>query len=187
LPLSNNFLNNSQSQIIDYVRGPLRIAEKRIFQSVESGGLGLFPVEGFLQSQRCAWLRRSLNLDEIWKIELYVKSPNNLLLIKSHMFNKDLNPILYTIAESIEKLMVGHTRKNQNYKKAVLFDNAAFTLGLRSRLLLNHRTWGQNDAANTLAQYTINFRDVYEQNGTLKAEFRDRFGIRARSELENNF
>jgi hypothetical protein len=103
------------------------------------------------------------------------------------MFNKDLNPILYTIAESIEKLMVGHTRKNQNYKKAVLFDNAAFTLGLRSRLLLNHRTWGQNDAANTLAQYTINFRDVYEQNGTLKAEFRDRFGIRARSELENNF
>jgi hypothetical protein len=103
------------------------------------------------------------------------------------MFNKDSNPILYTIAESIEKLMVGHTRRNQNYKKAVLFDNAAFTLGLRSRLLLNQGTWGHNDAANTLAQYAINYGDVYEQNGTLKAVFRDRFGIQARSELENNF
>jgi hypothetical protein len=27
------------------------------------------------------------------------------------MFNKDLNPILHTIEESIEKLMVGHTKK----------------------------------------------------------------------------
>jgi hypothetical protein len=44
LPLSDELIANVQNQIIDYVKGPLRIAEKRVFMRTEVGGLGLFDV-----------------------------------------------------------------------------------------------------------------------------------------------
>jgi hypothetical protein len=101
-----------------------------------------YNVKKFLQAQRCAWLRRALDLNEIWKMHLFVRSPNNLLMIDKSMFDAGEHPVLFTIAESIKKMRIGHSKFEKNYKKAIVFNNSAFNLGIHSRACLNTESWG---------------------------------------------
>jgi hypothetical protein len=61
---------------------------------------------------------------------------------KKSMFNPEENPVLYTIAESVESLLVKFSKKGRNFLSSFIFENQTFTLGLRSRETLNKESWG---------------------------------------------
>jgi hypothetical protein len=87
--------------IEDFVTGNIQIAKKRLYLSTDNGGLGLFEINDFLDSQKVSWITRASNLDEIWKIRLFVAGEGNVYNIRSCLINPFLNPILYNIAKAM--------------------------------------------------------------------------------------
>jgi Reverse transcriptase (RNA-dependent DNA polymerase) len=183
LPMSNDFLKDVETQITDFVKGKLKMAEKRLFEKVEHGGLGLFRVKIFLDSQKCSWIRRALNLDEIWKMELFAKSPGNIYRVKPEFMLGDVSPQLLSLAECIENLMVGHSKTNSNFKKGYIFNNSAYTVGLRGPKL-DENSWGNTyDHANKMMYYNLTFNNVFNELGDIKVEIYQNFHFTARDEI----
>jgi Reverse transcriptase (RNA-dependent DNA polymerase) len=60
LPVSATLINAAENLTVNFVRGNLRIAEKRVFETPEHGGLGLFRIKPFLAAQCCAWVKRAV-------------------------------------------------------------------------------------------------------------------------------
>jgi hypothetical protein len=88
------------------------------------------------------------------------------------MFNKNLNPILHSFAGKFENLVTAHTGTNQNYKKGYIFNNKAFTFGVRSREVLDEMSWEVDfNAAEKFRYYNLKFNDVFDEHGHLKGEF----------------
>jgi hypothetical protein len=141
LPVSYKFVTDSENQIADFVKGNINISSKKIFENPASGGLGLFKVADFLDGQCCSWLKRAINCDELWKYNLYVNSPGTIIRVNKNMVNKNLHPILHGFAGKFDNLVTAHTITNQNYKKGYIFNNKAFTFGVRSREVLDEVSW----------------------------------------------
>jgi hypothetical protein len=71
------------SLIFSFVKGNLKISNKKIETQVKCSGLGLFNVRKFLDSQKCAWVLRAQQLPlDNWKI-----------IIKSQMSKHDIGTI----------------------------------------------------------------------------------------------
>ncbi len=70
LPIPNEYLYVYDQLITNYVKGPLNIARKRLYLTPEDGGIGLFELNDFLDAQKCAWIKRSVSLDQHWKVNL---------------------------------------------------------------------------------------------------------------------
>jgi hypothetical protein len=133
LHLPERVIKSYSSIIEKYVSGKLNIAKSRLTKSIEMGGLGLFDLTTFLDAQRVAWVKRTKNIDDWWKISLYSRSMGDVFNIRSKDFNLEREPCLYTIVKSYEKFLVNFTRHGNNYKNAYLFSNNALNLGLRDK------------------------------------------------------
>jgi hypothetical protein len=184
LPVSDRLVSESESLIATFVKGQLNVSRKKIFDDPEAGGLGIFEVSTFLSAQKCSWLKRSLSYDELWKIDLYVKSPGTTVRIKKKMINSDANPILHGLASAFESLLTAHTKYKQNFRKSYVFDNIAFTLGVRSHDTLNEATWGEgyNPAERNL-YYRLTFDEVFDDHGIVRNQFLENFQVNPRGEL----
>jgi len=82
VPLGQNFERNASQEIEKYVKGNLKIGRQKFYEPIMYGGLGLFKISDFLASQCCAWVRRSVNLDELWKRELFFHSYGSVFNIR---------------------------------------------------------------------------------------------------------
>jgi hypothetical protein len=105
--------------------------------------LGLFRIKPFLAAQCCAWVKRAENFDELWKINLYAKTPGDLHFLRKEMFNKIDDLILYHIADCFELFLQGFTKMDGNFKKSCIFNNQSLTLGLRTKRIFDRSTVGQ--------------------------------------------
>ena len=103
LPIPGNDITEMQNLITDFVVDRLKVGKKRFFLSPGEGGLGLFELKTFLESQKCAWIKRSANLDEIWKIKIYVKSLGSVYNVRLLRYDKETEPIIYEIVRCFEK------------------------------------------------------------------------------------
>jgi hypothetical protein len=81
-------------------------------------------------------------------------------------------------------LLTAFTKRETNYLKGFIFNNEAFTIGLRGNILLNELTWTENfDAENKPRYYNLTFDKVFDGDGILKREFLDTFHINPRGEF----
>ncbi len=87
LPIPNIFADRISALIEDFVTGNIQIAKKCLYLSNSNGGLGLFELNDFLDSQKVSWITRGSNLDEIWKIRLFVAGEGNIHNIRSCLIN----------------------------------------------------------------------------------------------------
>jgi len=67
------------------------------------------------------------NLDELWKRELFNGACGKLFNVRKNKFEPANNPILYHIVSCFEKFIFGFTAKNENFKKAFIFENPSLT------------------------------------------------------------
>jgi hypothetical protein len=103
----------------------LNIAKNRRYLSREEGGLGLFDIKIFLGSLKCNWIKRAKNLDDYWKQRIFSKSLGNIFNLRAKDFDKNIEPVLHTIANSYETFLVEHTIAKENCKEAFIFENPA--------------------------------------------------------------
>jgi len=133
MPISDIGIERISLIIEKFVRGNLKIGRKKFYEDVKNGGMGLFKIRDFLSSQCCAWARRAINLDDLWKKELFGGSYGNIFNLRKKNFNKDTNPILHYIASCMEKLLINFTVKNENFLNAWIYENPCISFDVNNR------------------------------------------------------
>jgi hypothetical protein len=125
--------NEIDQLITGFVKGKLNIAKKRLYRPPDQGGLGLFDINSFLDAQRCAWVKRSRDLNEQWKAQLYINNYGVLFNCKGkHSCNRRF-PVLNTISTSFENMSNSFTIYNENFKSAFIVENVKMTRSVNSR------------------------------------------------------
>jgi hypothetical protein len=123
LPMPNIVISTLDSLIVDYVKGNLNISKKRLYLSPEHGGLGLFDLRDFLDAQKCSWIKRSIDLNEPWKVLLYVSNFGCVFNCKKFNVNAAEYPICNQLCTSYEKFCNAFTAINENFQKIFIFEN----------------------------------------------------------------
>jgi hypothetical protein len=136
LPIPAQTASILEDLIENFVTGSLRIAKKRLYLSPENGGLGLFEIKTFLDAQKVAWIVRANDIDEIWKIKLFIAGSGNVYNIRSCLIDESMNPILYHFACAFETFLCGYTKHNENFWESKIFENGALFMKLRNKLTL---------------------------------------------------
>jgi hypothetical protein len=144
LSFPEGFITSIDGAITNFVKGKLNLAKKRLYKSVKEGGLGLFEIPNFLHAQRCAWIKRSLSLDEQWKVQLYVNNYGNILNCKSANTNRETNPILYTISLSYEYMYERFVQKDENFRSAYIVGTKTMTRDLETKNYITHNFFGRD-------------------------------------------
>ncbi len=137
LPVPDQITNSFEELIENFITGNLQISKKRLYLSPESGVLGLFELKTFLTSQKVAWTVRALNLDEIWKVKMYLYGNVDILQYKRSSINESVTPILYNFAVAFEEFLCGYTTHKENFWECPVFENRALFLRLRDKTLLS--------------------------------------------------
>jgi len=128
MPIENFIIKSISSVIEKFVKGNLKIGLQKFYDPIKNGGLGLFNVSDYLASQCCAWVRRSSNMDDLWKRELLFTSYSTVFNLRSANIDSAKNPILKYIAKSYEKFLFNFTSFNENYLEAFIYDNPSLPL-----------------------------------------------------------
>jgi exonuclease III len=180
IPISDENIIRIEQIISDFVRGNLRISKERVFSPVKSGGLGLFDIRKFIDSQICSWVRRSTPADSDWKLRLLNAGSGNLHLLSPEYFQGTSYPISTNIARAYANFIKKFTQHENNFKCAFIINNQALTCGIRNRnnlktADLQHIT---NDIANLSRLYNLRMTDLIADGRKIsKAEFNRNFNI----------
>jgi hypothetical protein len=146
-------INNIETLIEGYVRGPLNISKARMTLPREEGGVGLFLVETFLAGQVCSWGKRAQSLDDHWKLILYKNSLGSTLNLHAKFFDPNAEPILYNIASKVEAFHEKLTAVKKNILESCFVDNQSFTYGGEIPQKFDKRFFGINNF--TLNRYRL--------------------------------
>ncbi len=171
LPIPKEYLDAYDQLITKYVKGPLNIARKRLYLKPEDGGLGLFEITDFLDAQRCAWIKRSTNLDEHWKVNLYIKNFGNVFNSKAKNVDNTELPILHGICSSYEKVSNCFTKSHENFRNTYIFENNSITLNLESRQIVSRSLFTRDFFTfNAYALYKLKYCNFYDEHDNMIPE-----------------
>jgi hypothetical protein len=106
-----------------FVSGKMNIAKDRIFKEVSEGGMGLFPIEIFLQSQKLGWIRLAQSLDKHWKIRLFYAGNGDVFEGRASQVNKKFLPVTHEFCKTLDLFRSKLITLNENYKKVSIIDN----------------------------------------------------------------
>jgi hypothetical protein len=137
------FVTSIDIAITNYVKGKLNIAKKQLYKSAKESGLGLFDIPVFLHAQHCAWIKRSLSLDEQWKVQLYINNYGNILNCKASNTNRDINPVLHIISMSYEHMYDKFVQKDENFRSAYIAGTGKMTRDVETRNYITHNFFGR--------------------------------------------
>jgi exonuclease III len=169
LPIPDPIVQRIESAISNFVGNNLRIAKDRIFLSVELGGLGLFPVNKFLEAQRCSWVKRALNADQLWKIRLLFGNNvgTGIFGISENDYDINITPCCHCIAEAHTNFVKKFTESKNNFLKALVLNNKALTTGIRGQNFIKIENLSQDlqgniETINILKK--LNFNVLYNNS-----------------------
>jgi len=127
LKLTAGQLVQINSLIENFVTYGIVIARNRIYASAQDGGLGMIDVENFLHAQKCVWIRRCFfRIKDPWRWEILQRTDFSLDTVRLEFFDKNSNPILWNIMESVAKFQNSYWNKHENYLDAPIFNNDMF-------------------------------------------------------------
>jgi hypothetical protein len=136
LPMNKPKADEIGGLIESFVLNNITVAKKRLYLNPENGGLGLFEIKDFLDSQKVAWIARAQNLDEVWKVRLYLAGYGSILNCRCSAIDKNRNPILYNIVLAYERFLAGFTKHNENFWESTIYENGALFVQLRQKTTL---------------------------------------------------
>jgi hypothetical protein len=168
LKIPQNVLGDLETLIVNFVKGRMNIAKKRLFRSIEDGGLGLFDLDNFLGAQQCMWIKRSGNLNEQWKVMLYKFNFGRVYNAKASNICKDEYPILENICRNYENFQKFFTKHNENFKHCYIIENKNVTRALENRELIRKNVFGNAFLQqNAYSLFGIRYCDFYNDDGTM--------------------
>jgi hypothetical protein len=120
-------LKTLQDMIDSYVTQGTVIAKDRLYTKPKEGGLGLINLSDYVTALQCSWVKRcTVKINDSWRWRLASACNFNLDMLRKKMFDAALEPVLYNIAESFEKVQYKFWELNENFLMAPLVDNKFF-------------------------------------------------------------
>jgi len=136
LPVPLEYLNSWSELIEKFALGNITVGKNRLYKNADLGGLGLFELDTFINSQRIAWITRASNLDEIWKVRLFLAGNGEITNSRCCFIEKEKTPVIYEIVRSYERFLEGYTKLDENFWESNIFENKALFLRLRTKEIL---------------------------------------------------
>jgi hypothetical protein len=168
IPIPDNFITEYDRMITSFVKGKLNIAKKRLYLPPAHGGLGLFILDDYLDAQRCSWIKRCVNLDEAWKITIYVKNFANVFNSKARNINQEELPLTFAICKSFERVSNKFTQTNENFRESFIFENVTIPINLETRPCLTRSMFNvEFFNQNAVKLYKLKYSDFYARDDSL--------------------
>jgi hypothetical protein len=180
LPIPSDLLSVWDKLITDFVKGKLNIARNRLYKSPADGGVGLFNIEDFLDGQKCAWVKRSNDLSEPWKVTLYIKNFGCVYNCKSRNIVREEYPIIHGLCASYERMLCFFTIVNENFRQCYIFENSKITKALDSREQISRTLFTEEVfIENASKLYKLKYNDFYTDEGELitREQIRESIGL----------
>jgi hypothetical protein len=96
-------------------------SKKKIYLPPNAGGLGLIKLSEYITSLQCSWIKRTIqHWGDNWRFDIKNKCYGNTLLANSSTFGNRDHPVLHNICHSFEKFVFAFTKKETNFKKALI-------------------------------------------------------------------
>jgi hypothetical protein len=180
LPIKNEIMDTWDKLITDFVKGKLNVARSRLFKPPSDGGLGLFNIPEFLDSQKCAWIKRSCDMSEPWKVVLYISNFGCVYNCKSRNIVREEYPLLHGICTSYERMMCAFTVTNENFRKCYIFENEKISKTLESREQINRSMFtAEFFNINASLLYKLKYSNFYTDEGVMltREQIRENAGL----------
>jgi hypothetical protein len=164
LPMPVETIRIIDGLITDYVKGNLNIAKRRLYLPPDQGGLGLFDIQDFLDAQKCSWIKRSVNLNERWKVILYISNFGCIFNAKERNVNVTESPICRQICASYERFCNFFTAVDENFQKMFIFENSKISIDIEGREPVS-RTLFLQDTFRLHASklYQLRYGDLFDE------------------------
>jgi len=151
---------------------------KILSEKTEWGGLGLFRVKQFLDSQKCSWVKRALAKDDDWKKFLFVAANGKWETLNADKIDKAINPVMHEIARAFGIFYKNFVKCNENYKAAPIFENKNFVFRPGSDFFLTRTDFGELWDGYKVEIANININHIFEiDRYTTVERFEDLTGI----------
>ena len=163
-------LNMMQNIFDNFIIGKLSVGKDRRYLDPGKGGLGIFLLSEFLESQQALWVKKAhMSKRDNWRNDISNFFHGNCLVATPEKINRLNNPILHTIADSYQKFNKIFNNTDQNFDNSFLLNNPVLKRGVRDNGKIDINFFSQNipniDSA-TLARIKISDICV---NGILKS------------------
>jgi len=175
---SQQKITEMQKILDEFAVGSMNFSKTRITLPPEQGGLGLFDIKEFLTAQQAVWiLRAKKSVRDNWRQKMSQLCNGNVLCAGTDTIDKEYNPVLYSLAESFQKIRICHDTLNENYLKATVYNNKLFMRGRGNKRVLTMTYLGlPENSMSPLAN--IPFENFYGQWGLkTRAEMRIELGL----------
>jgi hypothetical protein len=120
------WLDKTAKKIENFVTKGFNIGTERLYQSKESGGIGLFNLRTFITGLQCAWVGRALRMThDNWSYKLTAIKDDMLLTIG----NDDIlnfGPVLQGIVKSFMCVRENYMTYGDNFINVPIFGNTNF-------------------------------------------------------------
>jgi len=131
--------------IFSFVKGNMNISQQRVFNNVDTGGLGIPDPATFICAQQCAWVKKSRDSTyDLWRYDLRSLCNGRVERLIANNVGRQNHPIIFNIAGSWERFKSCFYQLNNNYRKMPLYNNDLLTRNGRDNRLLDNNFWRQN-------------------------------------------
>jgi hypothetical protein len=164
LPTPNQ-LKNMITIMENFVKGKLSVSRERLYNKISEGGLGLIEVSSFLKAQQTLWIKRIMDSPcDNWREDVWNITYGNLLVLHPSIVNKNINPIIFGIAQSFVDFKKSYFGCNENFRKMHLFLNPLVDGNINDRRPMDIAFFRQMPQLESEMIAKLKFNDIYAMN-----------------------
>jgi len=127
----------------NFVTKGISVARDRIYRPVHEGGLGLIPLEQYIQGLHCSWFKRAhMVKNDNWKYDLYQAYKGDIINIKAGYTEGELGTVLTGLVSSYTAFQHKFTQYGNNYMCVPILNNENFGYGRNQSIRINQQFFG---------------------------------------------
>ena len=119
-------------------------AKDRIYLESASGGLGMIPLNKYIQGLQCAWVKRAFDCtNDNWKYDIHLAGFGRIVNVSRTNANIELGTVLSNIIDSYCTFVHKFTEYGNNYMKVPILYNTHFRYGRDRNLIIDDNFIGR--------------------------------------------
>jgi hypothetical protein len=128
-----------------FILNGITFSKDRLYRPVREGGLGLIPLEHYIQGLHCSWFKRAhLCMNDNWKYDLHRASNGNILESRTGYLSQEIGTVLTDLVNSYSAFLHKFTQYGNNYDTVPILNNGNFGYGRNQSIKLDATFFGQD-------------------------------------------
>jgi hypothetical protein len=127
----------------NFVTKGFTIARDRIYRPIHEGGLGMIPLQQYIQGLHCSWFKRAYTMaNDNWKFDIHQAYRGDILNIKHGYTDGELGTVLSGLVNSYTAFQHKFTQYGNNYRCVPIINNENFGYGRNQSVKINSQFFG---------------------------------------------